>query len=430
MRLSRAAATLAVAGVLAGCAGPTAPAPAGPTSSSPADRVTLCAEAAQGIVQAAAQVVAGYEQPETGSAGVSEPTPEPGPAPAEDPLTAAVDGARKAREAHDCDPQRFAADLEAGLADIHAEGPIAQAVQRRVSASLLGTLHHDEAERQVAAGEDLRTVTAEAADGATLVLPAGTWELDTTLVLLAGVTLRGAGADATIIRSRASDAAVLVATPSLVRFEGISLELTPDVPASGLVAGPSASVALSGVRVSGAASDAEGAGGAGVFLSAHGVEASGRGTTLEITQSAFESNAWVGVAVAGGHRVSVEASTFVGNGDAGVLFLDASSGSIDGSTLRDNAVGVAATGTATPTLLASTVEGGSVGVQLDGSAAPTIDGLRITGASSAAVIFGGESAGSIRATTCEDVPHGIVVSDAAAPTLQENGCGVARGSGG
>jgi hypothetical protein len=263
------------------------------------------------------------------------------------------------------------------------------------------------------------------------VLPAGTIDLDATLVLLEGITMRGAGRDATTIRSTASDAAVIVVTASVVRLENLTVELSGGQPASGLVAGPSASVALSGVRMTGAVAGVGGGdvggGGAGVYLSAQGNAGSGRGTTLEITDSVFERNAWAGVAVAGGHRVSIRSTTFARNGEVGLIFLDESSGSVSGSTFTDNKIGLAATGSATPTWLASTVTGGSVGAQMDAAAAPVIDGLTVSGSTSAAVIFGGTSGGSIGGTTCDNVPYGIVISGTAAPTLGKNGCTVARG---
>jgi hypothetical protein len=297
----------------------------------------------------------------------------------------------------------------------------------RLSASILGTVRLDAGEWVLAEGDDIADALARAAGGTTIVLPPGTTAVDETLVLLEGVTLRGAGRDATTIRSTAADAALLVVTGGLVTLEGFALELTGAEPASGLIAGPSASISLSDVRIAGGTATTDGVGGAGIYLSAEGEEGSGRGTTLEITDSVFERNAWAGVAVAGGHRVSIESTSFTANGEVGILFLDSSSGSVEASTFSDNKVGVAATGTATPTLLGSTVSGGSVGVQVDASAAPIIDGVRISGSSSAAVIFGGDSSGSISATTCENVPYGIVIGAASAPTVGENGCPLARG---
>jgi hypothetical protein len=405
----RAVAALALLLVLGGCAATPTPDPG----------ATECSGAVATIVTAADKLVTDYGQVSGSATGTEAGTGNP--------LADAVTEARDIRDRFDCDPIVFGAELEEGLAEIEPEGPLESAVWRRVSASLLGTMRQAAGEWVLAGGENLQDVVARAAEGTTVVLPAGTVDLDATLVLLEGITLRGAGRDATTIRSTASDAAIIVVTASLVRLENLTVEMTGEHPASGLVAGPSASVALSGVRMAGAMAGGAGVGGAGVYLSAEGDEGSGRGTTLEITDSAFERNAWAGVAVAGGHRVSIESATFTGNGEVGLIFLDESSGSVSGSTFTDNTVGLAATGSATPTWLDSTITGGSVGAQLDADAAATIKGLTVRGSTSAAIIFGGASRGSIGASVCDGVAFGIVISGTAAPTLGENSCTVARG---
>ncbi|WP_206448238.1 right-handed parallel beta-helix repeat-containing protein [Agrococcus sp. KRD186] len=413
----RTAAALATVVVLAGCsASPTEPAPSASNSLPEA-----CAAAAETVVQAAGEVVAAYAPEAVEAAGATPAEPDG------DPLGEAVETAIAERDLLGCNPSVFRSDIAAGLDEIEADGPLAAAVQRRVTASILGTGRTEPGEWMLAAGADLHDAVARAVEGTTIVLPAGTWELDETLVLLDGVLLRGAGRDATTLRSSAGEAAVVAATASLVRIESLTVEVVGDQPASAVVGGPNASIALTEVRLAGAVVGEAGEGGAGLLLSAPGDEASGGGTTLEVTDSLLEGNGWAGIAVSGGHRVSIVSTAFVGNGDAGMLFLDQSSGSVRSSTFIDNGVGIAATGSATPTWLGSSVSGGAVGLQLDASAMPVIDGMTITGTSSAAVIFGGESGGRIEGTNCPDVPYGIVIADTAAPTLGANECAIARG---
>ena len=428
----RTAAVLAVVAVLTGCTAQPPPGPAlGPTLSI-ADR---CGAAAEAVVSAAALVVEQYAEvaPEgpPADAEASRSTAASAPAAAgpsaDEELATAVAGAVAERDRLGCDPVRFRGDIEDGLATIETDDPIADAVRRRTTASILGTARQEAGEWALQPGDDLRDAVATAAAGTSIVLPAGTWELDGTLVLLDGIALRGAGRDATTLRSTAADAAVLVVTAGVVRLEELTIALSGSEPASGLVAGPSASVVLTSVRITGAVSGAAGEGGAGVFLSAQGAEGSGRGTTLEVTDSVFEGNDWAGIALAGGHRASIESTTFTANGEAGAIFLDASSGSVRGSTFADNPVGLAATGTATPVWLDTTVTGGEVGLQITGSAAPAIDGVQMTDVSSAGVIYGDAATGRIDRATCIGVPYGLVVSDGAAPTLGELDCEVARG---
>lgn len=422
--------------VLAGC---TAQAPVAEPSASVT--AAACDEAAADVVAAVADLVGVYQQtgtltgsPSTGPSASPAPTVSPTPSrtvPA-DPaaaVTRAVEAARLARDRYSCDDDAFTRGLEVGLGAIVAEGPIADAVLRRASASVLGTVRQGSGDWAVGASADLRDVLARAAEGTTVVLPAGVFEFDTTLVLLQGVTLRGAGADATVLRSSATDAGIIAITASPVRFEALALEGAAESPSTLLIAGPAASLALTGVRISGAlaAAGSVGLGGAGVYLASTGEAASTRGTTFEMTDSTISDNAWTGIAVGGGHRVSVVSSTFARNGEVGIMFLEGSGGSVADSVFTGNRVAIAAGGTSAPSLLRSTISGGNVGVQVDADAAPLVDGLSIDGTSSAAVAFGGSSSGSITGTTCVDVAYGIVIADGAAPVLGDNACSYVRG---
>ncbi|MFE5408844.1 right-handed parallel beta-helix repeat-containing protein [Microbacterium sp. NPDC056569] len=424
--LPRAVAALGLVVLLSGCSAPEDPDPTPSTDSRQAE----CAAAAAGVADAVAEVVAGYEGPLSPDGSMTaSPEPLPSATPggeADDPLSEAVAAARQTRERLGCDTDRFEQDLRAGLDDVRPQGSIATAVWRRVSATLLGEIPADAAERTFESGEDLAEVVAQIPEGGTLVLPAGTIEVEDTLVLLDGVTLRGAGRDATVIRSSAPDAAVLIAAAGLVSIADLTVEVAGTNPASAVVAGPWASVVLAGARVAGA-TIADGIGGAGVYLSSGADDVSGEQTTLEVTDTLFERNGWAGLAVTGKHRVSIEASAFSGNGEVGLLFMDATSGSVRSSTFADNTVGVAVAGTASPTLLSSSASGGSVALQTDDSAAPTVDGLDIGGATTAAAILGGESGGWIGGVACHDVPFGIVVSSGAAPTMGSNSCPLSRG---
>ncbi len=161
-------------------------------------------------------------------------------------------------------------------------------------------------------------------------------------------------------------------------------------------------------------------------LSGSGSEGSGRGTTLEVTDSIFEQNSWAGISVGGGHRASIVGSEFTGNGQCGVCFFGMSTGSVEGSQFADNTVGLGATEAARPTWVGDTVIGGTVGVQLDGTAAPMVQGLQVTGAAKAAVVYSGQTGGGLTGLTCSGTPYGVVVADTATPSIGEISCPVAR----
>lgn len=408
-----------------------------------------CSDAAAALVAAVGRAVASYDTPNAASSPVpadsagtvtSAPTPSStagtptttstAGSPSTDPsgdLDAAASAARAAISRYGCAITTFRSDLETGLKTVPAQSPVAAAVLARLTASLTGQVAQQTTTRSVTPTDDLTTVLAQLAPGSTVLLQPGTYSLSRTLVLLDGVTLRGSGRETTVVRSTAPDAAVVILTAGRVEVSDLRLELDPGVPATGVVAGPQSSLVLSAVTVSGATATKAGLGGAGVQMSGQAGDRPAGVTTLQVTDSSFDHNAWAGIALGGGHRASVLRASFTANGQCGMCFLDASSGSVQDSRFSDDLVGLGANGTASPTWVGNTVTGGTVGVQLDGSATPTIQNLTVTGASRAAVIFSGRATGAIAQATCTSVPYGIVVADTAAPTLGDTTCTVARG---
>jgi len=407
--------------LLTGCGAPGAVTPTPTVTAWPAAE---CRAAAAGVGQAVQRLVEPYNTP---LPAVVLPTAPAAPAEGDADVQSALDVVRRAVAEHGCPGAAAQADVERGLAAVEARGAIAEAVRDRVLAGLRGRIGSEPAEVALQPGADLAAALAEAPAGSTLRLAAGEYPLASALVLLDAVTLRGEGRDVTVLASRALEAAVLVLADDRVELADLAVVRAAEPPGSGVVAGGAASVVLEGVRVSGARAGAE-QGGAGVLMVDADGEASGRGTTLEVTNSVFSDNDWAGLAVSGGHRVSIVTSTFADNGECGLCFLDASDGSVRDSVFDENLVGVAVTGTARPALLGSTVTGGEIGLQVEGEAAPTVDGNRISGASRAAVIVTGSATGTLARTVCSDVPYGLVVSDSAAPTLIDNQCVLARGA--
>ncbi|KHK98313.1 hypothetical protein LK09_04615 [Microbacterium mangrovi] len=408
--------------LLAGCTG-------GPAthSRSPTPRTSAtCADAVARVVDAARTVVSGYAEATTGASPSPLPSPTGAAVAPTDALSSAVSTARSIRRQAGC--AHFDDDLATGLAGIPHEGTVRDAVWRRLSATLLGTVGDKAATTTLAAGQDLRDAVARAASGSTIVLPKGITNLDDTLVLLDGIAVRGAGRDASVLRSDAADAAVLIAAAGTVRFSDLSVRLVGARPASGIVAGPQASLALNRVRVSGAKAGSGGAGGAGVYVSGSDTGRVRTDTTLEVTESVLSGNGWAGLAVTGDGRVSIESATVADNTRAGIVFLDHASGSVAHSTMRGNGLGVAITGHASPALESNIVSGGSVGVQADSSAAPTIKGLRVTGTRKAALIMSGSARGWVGGVSCPGTPFGIVVAGSAAPTLESNTCPLQAGA--
>lgn len=326
-----------------------------------------------------------------------------------------------------CDVGAFRDGVRAGLSGVTARGPVAQAVLLRLEASVNGDADQTGRTRTVRPGDDVPRVLAGLAAGATLRLAPGTYRLDSTLVLLQGVTLRGAGRDRTRLVSTAADSAVLVLTDGRVELRDLALRHRGSAAASGLIGGPTSSVVLTGVTVGGArGSSTRSAGGAGVLMSGRDRAEAGRGTTLEVTGSDLRDNTSAGILLLGAHRASIRGSRFAGNGQCGVCFTGRSSGAVRGSTFAGNGAGVAVVDDARPALVGNRITGGQVGIQAGGRARPLLRRNVVVSAARAGLVFGGTAAGRVEGTTCRGDRYGIVVAPRALPLLGTNDCAVAR----
>lgn len=421
--------------LLAACTGGGGASPdAGPTTTEAPD--AECEAAVESIVSATQRYVRGYESGREASATppVDTDTPEVttttrdagSDAITEDDFQAALTEAQAAIRQRECDPVQARADLAAGLADVDASGPVADAVLRQLTASVTGRLAQQPEVTSVSVGDDLRDALAASPDGSTLELGPGEYRIDEPLVVLAGVEIRGAGRDETAIVSTAPEASVLVVTDRRVELTDLTLRREGDAPGSAILGGPAASIVVSGARLSGARNGPDGQGGAGILMFALEAEAAGRGTTLEVTNTELRDNDAAGILLTGGHRSSIVDAVFTSNGQCGICFIGAADGSVEDSSFDDNGAGIAATGAAQPTLLRIVVNGGEVGVQAADTAAPTIVDVTVSGATRAAVIYAGSASGSLDRVTCRDVPFGIVVSPQARPQLGETNCDLAR----
>jgi len=365
----------------------------------------------------------------TDSASPQPSGPSEAPADATSAATALDEALEEARRQLErgCAQEDFLAQLTTALGGVVADGAVAEAVLARLTANLTGTTG-TERTVQVAAGDDLAAVTATAAPGATLYLAEGRYRLPDTLVLLDGVTLVGVDRDATTLVSGAPDAAVLVLSPDLVGFRDLTITRDEETSGTVLVAGAATTISIERSTLSGGRADPDSRGGAGIDLAGADTGTSPGRTTVELTDVVLQDNAWAGLAVGGGHRVSVVDSTFRRNGECGACFLGVGEGSIERSTFVGNRIGVAVVDEATPVLTGNRIRGGSVGIQVAGKATPTITDNRLAGTGKAALIYTETAAGVLRGTTCTGVEVGIVLSAKALPSLHDNDCTLARAS--
>lgn len=418
-----------VASLLGGCGGDDADS-AGTTTSTTGDSFAACVEAVERIGAATERYVAGYETGIlTAPVAVDDATTtsDPGLEPLDEgAYQEALETAQQELAEGRCDPRRTQIELLRVLDAVDAESPVADAVLRQITAGMTDPVAAEPSEITAAPGDDLRDVVARAADGSTVVLEAGEYRMDVPLVLLSGVRLVGAGRDATTIISSAGDAAVVALTDQTVRLEGLSVRHGGDRPASVVLGGPAASIAVTDSRLAGARADDDGQGGAGVLMFATDREGEGRGTTLEMTDVELLENEAAGVVLSGGHRTSVVRARIVGSGQCGMCFFDTTGGSVEESTFENNAVGLAVAGASAPSLFDLDVRGGEVGAQVGGQSAPAFRDIDFSGQGRAAAIYTDAAGGSIDAVRCVDVEFGLVVGPDVLPRIGEIDCEVVR----
>jgi hypothetical protein len=428
---------LSVAVAVAGCTG--SPPDAPPTVSDSSTGPDGCALAVAAIVDATQRYVDGFG-PVDGVDAAPSPLPSasaaaPSTSPSASPPTAAADPdavfqealtrARGALDSSGCRGTEVVALLEDRLADVTAEGPVAGAVLRQLRSSMTGTAKAEPTTLEVAPGDDLLGAVATLPAGSTLVLGAGTHTLDDVLVLLSPITVRGSGVGTTTLESTAVDFGVLAIANGRVELKDLTLRHLGKSPANVVLAGPSVSLVATGVAISGGVAQEDGTGGAGILMYDPQSRPGGTDTTLEVTDSELVENGSAGIVLTGGHVASIVSSTFRANGQCGLCFLEGSSGSVLRGTFSDNGVGVAATGTARPTLLDSTVTEGQVGVQASDESVPVLRGVGIRGSSRAALIWSGRAGGLIEDVTCSDVAFGLVVGPDVTPTVRDSACRLA-----
>ena len=363
----------------------------------------------------------------TASASASaSATPTRSPSPMTDAgFTAAVTTAQQKLATLGCDAAAFRAQLEAGLGTVSSSGPVAKAMLAQLAVSLTGRLAAKPIVRTLTAADDLSGALAEAPEGSTLTLRAGTYRLPDTLVLLRGVTLRGAGQARTVLTGAPADASVLVLTDKPVQLSGLTVRRNDSVAGSGVVTGAVAALTLRDVRVTGSVSSDDGRGGTGVLMSAtEGDAPSTRTTTLDVTDSQFDGNQSAGIAVGGWHRARITHSAFLRNEQCGVCFLGTADGTVSDSEFDANAVGIAAAVESRPRIRQNTFTDGKIAVQAGDTAVLSLIDNTITRVARVAILFTGRSSGRVDGNTCPKGQAGIAVAKTAYPYVATNSCTV------
>jgi hypothetical protein len=307
-------------------------------------------------------------------------------------LQAAVIAARD----EGCEEHTFDNFLEAEVGRLRGKGPVG----RPLVAAMQGFDPASAPPGRVVVDPsvDLAGVLFAAGPGSVIALSAGIYELDELVLVERSLALEGTGLAETVIRSSASGAAIYYRGAGVLELTGLTVEHTGSDPASVVVVADG-SFRARRIRLTGGITDpSTGSDGHGLALAPSEPPGSGFDRTVTVTDSEFDGNDRIGVAVLATEPV-VTTSSLHDNGFCGVCFFGRGGGLVSGSVIERNQVGVGSSGTSAPTLRDNDIRGNDgVGVLVEDDAAPIVEGSRVAG--------NGES--------------GIDVSDASRPQVHDN----------
>lgn len=395
------------------------------------------------------------------------------PMPSMDQLREEAGGLEEQIGVADCDKADVEAAVLAWRDDAATLGPLGDGVRGALAANVLDVLAGGSTpvRRVLEAGEDVATVVGQLPDGATLVLPEGRFEPEQPVVVVQDLTIEGAGSDASTVASSAEGAAFILASPVAWEMSGVAVTHTGGGTASVVVL-RAGTARLEDVRLSGATggtespASAEGgvlAGGSGLVLA--GAEGA------DLVDLVVEDNEVGGLVVAGGATPGLSSSIVRDNAVCGLCFLGRSGGTVRGTRISGNGVGVmvgdravpllernrledneqagllverfarpvvrrntvtrngrigvAVYGSSSPRLVGNTVSGhtqAGVLVNVAAKARPRVDGSVLSDNGQAALVFMGRSRGGARGNTCSGSRFALVVDGAADPELSGNRC--------
>ncbi|MGM9321999.1 right-handed parallel beta-helix repeat-containing protein [Deinococcus aquaticus] len=238
--------------------------------------------------------------------------------------------------------------------------------------------------------DETRALVAALESGQDIVLPGGAYRLERPVTISGPLTLTGAGMKATVLFSAAPEDTLILSQAS-VSISDLSVAHVGTLPARS-IRQDGGQLTLDRVLIAGAVRDDD--------LSEYGsglwVQEQAEAT---VSASTFTGNTF-GVYVSDSSRADVTTSTFSANRDGGLLFRDASTGTVNGNTVEAT---------------------GAHGIHVAGQATPSVTFNRIRGNRGRGVTVYGQASPILSGNTIEDnTLQGVGVQDSAAPTLEGN----------
>lgn len=351
-----------------------------------------------------------------------------------------------------CDPADFRVTFGRRLGQVEARGTLGTSVRDLLVANARDVLGPSMPRRVVvAAGADLSATLAKLPTGSTVVLPAGRFRLDHTLLVAQDLTVVGVGRGQTRILSSAGVAAVMLVAPVRLRLQDLTITHRSRRPASVLAMRAGRTevdhVGLNGARAAQPTAPGSSPSALDLVHGGHGIIVVSA-ESLVVRDSAVTDNDAGGVVVSGRSAPRLVDVDVARNGVCGLCFLGRSAGTVRAGHVSGNGIGVVLGGHAAPSLHGTVISGntkagvitqqrshpllvgntiennGQLGVAAYGRSAPVLRGNTFGDNSQAAMVFLGTSRGQTSGNHCSGGGYGVVLDGSASPDLGDPDCTV------
>jgi hypothetical protein len=341
-----------------------------------------------------------------------------------------------------CDPDELAAALPDELARLRGGTPVQDAVLATLVADPLGRLDPSDpapVDIEVTTTSDLVAALSLAGSGSTIRIAPGEYVIGEPLVALRPVTLVGAGADETVLRSIAPGAGLLIDADGDVAVSDLALRHEGTASASVVIV-TAGGFDLQGLTVAGGVSAESGAGGFGLILRSSDNPLRAAGSLQRVTDVRLSDHDGGGIFVGSDATPSIADVVVEQSGGCGLCFVENAAGTVRSTqvlgvpvgvriddaaepgladvTVSDAEIGVALTGSGSPVIESSQVDRAVTGVEIAGSGAATLATATISDSRNIGLRLAGTSTATIRDVTVDgSTVVGIGVADQAAPRL-------------
>lgn len=320
-----------------------------------------------------------------------------------------------------CDPDELAAALPDELARLRGGTPVQDAVLATLVADPLGRLDPSDpapVDVEVTTTSDLVTALSLAGSGSTIRIAPGEYVIGEPLVALRPVTVVGAGADQTVLRSIAPGAGLLIDADGDVAVSNLTLRHEGTASASVVIV-TAGGFDLQGLTLAGGVSAESGAGGFGLILRTSDNPLRSSGSLQRVSDVRLSDHDGGGIFIGSDAAPSIADVVVEQSGGCGLCFVESAAGTVRSTQVLGVPVGVRIDDAAEPGLADVTVSDAAIGVALTGSGSPVIENSQVDRAVSGVEVTGSGSATVASTTIADSRDIGVRLAGTSTATVRD-----------